>query len=139
MHKWNELHPKEGLCGGLFKHVDEMRTKSEEKEKERWEMVNNHNCITLMNYVNVNEIKAQKHVNKKLRDAHDNLIEEWDKENVKDNAIREEEMEQVKSFAEEKWKKEEENNRIIKELKRKILRMNEAERNRETKRKVRCK
>ena len=103
-HKWNELHPEEGLCGGLFKHVDGMRTKSEEKEKERGEMVNIHNCITLMNYANVNEIKAQKHANKKLIDVHNNLFEEWDKENAKDNAIREEEMEQVKSCAEEKWK-----------------------------------
>ena len=32
--KWNELHPEEGLCGGLFKHVDEMRTKSEKKRKK---------------------------------------------------------------------------------------------------------
>ena len=137
--KWNELHPEDGLCGGLFKHVDEIRTKSEEKEKERCEMVNIQNCITLVNYVNVNEIKAQKHVNKHLIDEHNDLIEECNKKNLKDDEIREEELEQVKSFVEHKCKIEEENNRIIRELKRKIIRMNNAERNRETNRKARHK
>ena len=41
--------------------------KREEKEKERSEMINNHNCIMLVNYVNVNEIKVQKYGNKNAK------------------------------------------------------------------------
>ena len=129
--EWNESHPEEGLCGGLFKHVEEMGTKSEEKEKERGKMVNVHNCITNMNYANMNEIKTQKHANKKLIDAHNNLSEEWNKEILKDKAIRKEELEQVRAFADNHWQMEEDKNRIILELKRKMLKMNNAERDRE--------
>ena len=48
----------ESLCGGLFKYVDELRRENKEKEKERCEMMNNQNCITLSNYVTVNDIKC---------------------------------------------------------------------------------
>ena len=116
-----------------------MRTKSEEKEKERGEIVNIHNCITLINYVNENEITYQMHANKRLIDAYNKLIEEWNKEIIEDKAIREEELEHGKLFAENKWKIEKEKNRIIAELRRKITRMNNAEREREWKRKARHK
>ena len=56
--KWNESYLEDGLCRGLFKYAEKIRTKSEEKEKERSEMINNNNYIMLVNYVNVNEIKA---------------------------------------------------------------------------------
>ena len=111
--KLNELHPEEGLCGGLFKYADDIRTKSEEKEKERCKMVNIQNCITLINYANVNEVKPQKQLNKHLIEECNNLIEEFNEKYLKDNEIQEEELEPVKSFAEHKCKIEEENNRII--------------------------
>ena len=97
MHKHDELHPEDSLCGGVFQHVAELRTKRIGKEKERCEMTNNQNCITLTNYVNVNEIKAQKHKNKELIDEHNNLIEECNKKDLKHDGIREEELEK-KSF-----------------------------------------
>ena len=79
-----------------------------------------------MNYANENELKVQKHANKKLIDACNNLIEEWKKERLTDDAIRKVDVEQVKSFADNHWKMEEEKNRIILELKRKILKINNA-------------
>ena len=68
IYKWNELYLEDSLCGELFKYGEEIRMKSEEKEKERCKMINNHNCITLVNYVNMNEIKVLKYKNKKCED-----------------------------------------------------------------------
>ena len=68
IYKLNELYLEDGLCRGLFKYAEEIRIKSEEKEKERYEMINNHNYIVLVNYVNINEIKAHKYENKKCKD-----------------------------------------------------------------------
>ena len=79
----------------------------------------------------MNDVKAQKQWNKCLIDEYDKLIEGF--------IEKDKELEEAKSFAEQKCKIEEENNRIIRELKGKIIRMNNAERKRETNRKARHK
>ena len=68
-------------------------------------MMNNHNCITLANYVTVNEIKHHKLTNKKLIDKHNDVVEECNKKDRKHNKIREEELEKVDGKNENKHKR----------------------------------
>ena len=53
------MHPDGSLRAGAFQYVTELATEIAEKEQERCELINNQNCIALINHVNANEIKAR--------------------------------------------------------------------------------
>ena len=104
--KHNEKHPDESPGAGVFKYVSVLENEIKGIEKERCEMTNDQHCAMLMNYVNVNELKAQDNECNGLTDKYDKL-------NVNHDTFHIEVLERVKQLLDCKDDADNKNDKLV--------------------------